>query len=109
MKCIEKQQLETLYGAEWRGDQTQAARERRARGLLNAAMAARPVLRSLEAELLSMLWPSATNQPNKQQTENHTHEKDHPNRTGRPRTQTGGGIPQSHQCAVMRNHAVGHD
>ncbi len=56
----EKQQpfaLLGLYGAEWRGDQTQAERERRARGLLNAAMAARPVLQSSEAELLSMLWP----------------------------------------------------
>ena len=60
MKNIETQQLESLLdlcGAEWRGDQTQAARERRARGLLNAAMAARPVLQSSEAELLSMLWP----------------------------------------------------
>ncbi|MCR5379475.1 MAG: hypothetical protein K6G44_00715 [Lentisphaeria bacterium] len=60
MKSIEKQQLENLpalCGAEWRGDQTQAERERRARGLINAAMTARPVLQSSEAELLSMLWP----------------------------------------------------
>jgi hypothetical protein len=60
MKSIEKQQFENLLelcGAEWRGDQTQAARERRARGLLNAAMAARPVLQSIETELLSRLWP----------------------------------------------------